>query len=73
MPDEKLIQAAVAAGEAARIGDDDKWGDSGGWVLSKHGIRDSHVPEVFPHVEFSTREVPAGQAAVPAPVPAASR
>jgi len=53
--------------------DDDKWGDSGGWVWSKHGIRDSHVPEVFPHVEFSTREVPAGQAAVPAPVPAASR
>lgn len=37
--------------------DDDKWGDSGGWVWSKHGVRDSHVPEVFPYITFSTQEV----------------
>ena len=37
--------------------DDDKWGDSGGWVWSKHGVRDSHVPEVFPFITFSTKSV----------------
>jgi len=31
--------------------------DSGGWALSHHGIWDSHIPEVFPKVRFSTRTV----------------
>jgi hypothetical protein len=37
--------------------EDDKWGDSGGWVWSKHGVRDSHVPEVFPYITFSKDSV----------------
>lgn len=37
--------------------EDDKWGDSGGWVWSNHGVRDSHVPEVFPYITFSTDSV----------------
>lgn len=36
--------------------------DSGGWALSCHGIWDSHVPECFPYVHFSTAEVGAGDA-----------
>lgn len=28
--------------------------DSGGWVWSKHGIWDSHIPECFPFIRFST-------------------
>lgn len=31
--------------------------DSGGWVWSRHGIWDSHIPECFPHIQFSTNEV----------------
>ena len=31
--------------------------DSGGWVWSPHGAWDSHIPEVFPYVRFSTRAV----------------
>ena len=31
--------------------------DSGGWVLSRHGIWDSHIPECFPSIRFSTNEV----------------
>lgn len=31
--------------------------DSGGWAWSHHGVWDSHVPEVFPFVTFSTRAV----------------
>jgi hypothetical protein len=31
--------------------------DSGGWVWSKHGIWDSHIPECFPYVQFSTTDV----------------
>jgi hypothetical protein len=31
--------------------------DSGGWFLSKHGIWDSHIPECFPYVTFSTTDV----------------
>ncbi|MFC1464159.1 MAG: carbohydrate-binding family 9-like protein [Candidatus Brachytrichaceae bacterium NZ_4S206] len=31
--------------------------DCGGWVWSPHGTYDSHVPEVFPFVTFSTRTV----------------
>jgi len=28
--------------------------DSGGWAWSAHGVWDSHVPELFPYVHFST-------------------
>jgi hypothetical protein len=31
--------------------------DSSGWSLSPHGVWDSHIPELFPHVHFSTRSV----------------
>jgi hypothetical protein len=31
--------------------------DPGGWAWSPHGAWDSHIPEVFPHVTFSTRPV----------------
>jgi len=31
--------------------------DSGGWFWSKHGIWDSHIPECFPYIHFSTNEV----------------
>lgn len=31
--------------------------DSGGWFWSRHGIWDSHIPECFPYVTFSTNEV----------------
>ena len=27
---------------------------SPGWVLSKHGVYDSHIPECFPYIHFST-------------------
>ena len=33
----------------------DKTEDSGGWALSYHGVWDSHVPECFPFVTFSTK------------------
>ena len=33
--------------------------DSGGWVLSPHRVWDSHIPECFPYVRFSTDEVSA--------------
>lgn len=33
--------------------------DSGGWVWTRHGIWDSHIPECFVHVNFSTNTVPA--------------
>ncbi|MFM8357953.1 MAG: carbohydrate-binding family 9-like protein, partial [Verrucomicrobiota bacterium] len=29
--------------------------DSGGWALSAHRVWDSHVPECFPRVRFTTR------------------
>lgn len=32
--------------------------DSGGWAWSSHGVWDSHVPEVFPFITFSTEPVP---------------
>ena len=38
--------------------------DSGGWVWSKHGIWDSHIPECFPYIRFTTNIV---SAAHPAP------
>lgn len=31
--------------------------DSSGWFLSPHKVWDSHIPEAFAHVHFSTREV----------------
>jgi hypothetical protein len=31
--------------------------DSGGWVWTRHGIWDSHIPECFVFVTFSTNEV----------------
>jgi hypothetical protein len=31
--------------------------DSGGWVWSRHGIWDSHIPECFPYIQFSTTNV----------------
>ncbi|MCI0747669.1 MAG: carbohydrate-binding family 9-like protein, partial [Verrucomicrobia subdivision 3 bacterium] len=31
--------------------------DSGGWVWSRHGIWDSHIPECFPYIRFTTNEV----------------
>lgn len=32
--------------------------DSGGWAWSPHGVWDSHIPECFPFVRFSTDTVP---------------
>jgi hypothetical protein len=31
--------------------------DSGGWVWTRHGIWDSHIPECFAHVRFTTNDV----------------
>lgn len=31
--------------------------DSGGWVWTRHGVWDSHIPECFVFVEFSTNRV----------------
>ena len=31
--------------------------DSGGWFLSPHRVWDSHIPECFPYIRFSTNEV----------------
>lgn len=31
--------------------------DSGGWVLSPHRAWDSHIPECFPYIRFSTNQV----------------
>ena len=31
--------------------------DSGGWVWSRHGVWDSHIPECFPYIHFSTNDV----------------
>ena len=31
--------------------------DSGGWVWTRHGIWDSHIPECFARVRFSTNDV----------------
>ena len=32
--------------------------DSGGWAWSRHGVWDSHIPELFVRVEFSAQEPP---------------
>jgi hypothetical protein len=31
--------------------------DSGGWAMNAHGIWDSHIPELFPYIHFSTAVV----------------
>ncbi len=31
--------------------------DSGGWFWSPHGIWDSHIPECFPYIQFSKKDV----------------
>ena len=31
--------------------------DSGGWFWSRHGVWDSHIPECFPYVRFTTNDV----------------
>jgi hypothetical protein len=31
--------------------------DSGGWVWTRHGVWDSHIPECFVKVRFSTNVV----------------
>jgi hypothetical protein len=58
--------AAVAGGRSLPPEDGDEWriglarfntrkgDDSGGWSLAPHGVWDSHVPELFPIVRFST-------------------
>lgn len=37
--------------------------DSGGWALSAHRVWDSHIPECFPYVTFSTNTIPTPGAA----------
>lgn len=39
--------------------------DSGGWFLSPHGVWDSHIPECFPYIHFSTNDVTAAHEARP--------
>jgi len=36
--------------------------DSRGWFLSRHGVWDSHIPELFPYVHFSAKDVAAENA-----------
>ena len=31
--------------------------DSGGWFWSRHGVWDSHIPECFPYIQFTTNDV----------------
>ena len=31
--------------------------DSSGWTMSPHGVWDSHIPELFPYIHFSTQSV----------------
>jgi hypothetical protein len=38
--------------------------DSGGWVWSRHGIWDSHIPECFPYIRFTTNDIPENPGAV---------
>jgi hypothetical protein len=35
--------------------------DSGGWVWTRHGVWDSHIPECFAHIRFTTNSVPAAR------------
>jgi Carbohydrate family 9 binding domain-like len=36
--------------------------DSGGWFWTRHGVWDSHIPECFVYVTFSTNTVPSAKA-----------
>jgi hypothetical protein len=38
--------------------------DSGGWVWTRHGVWDSHVPECFARMKFSTNDVMAVRGSV---------
>jgi Carbohydrate family 9 binding domain-like len=31
--------------------------DSGGWVWTRHGVWDSHIPECFAYIKFSTNDI----------------
>ena len=35
--------------------------DSGGWVWTRHGVWDSHIPECFAHIRFTTNVVKRSQ------------
>jgi hypothetical protein len=37
--------------------------DSGGWFWTRHGVWDSHIPECFAYVQFSTNTVSAASKA----------
>ncbi len=37
--------------------DGKKLDPSAGWTWNRHGHYDSHIPEVFPYIHFSTRSV----------------
>ncbi len=37
--------------------------DSGGWVWTRHGVWDSHIPECFAYITFSTNDVSAAKPA----------
>lgn len=39
--------------------------DSGGWTWSHHGVWDSHIPECFPRIRFTTNDVSQAPAAHP--------
>jgi hypothetical protein len=41
--------------------------DSGGWFWSRHGVWDSHIPELFPYVTFTTNRVESASTAKPTP------
>jgi len=63
---------AAADGRALPPRDGDEWrialsrfnthrsspDDSGGWAWSPHGVWDSHIPELFPRIRFSTEPAP---------------
>ena len=70
LPWESLRPVAVGDGRALPPRDGDVWRmdfsrfnkyreakpaeDSGGWAWSAHGVWDSHIPELFPYIHFST-------------------
>ena len=74
VPWEGLTWLAAADGRALPPEDGDVWRldfsrfnqykeappaeDSGGWAWSTHGVWDSHVPECFPFIRFSTAGLP---------------
>jgi len=83
LPWEGMKWLAMPDGRAIPPGDGDVWrmdfsrfnqykeappaDDPGGWAWSAHGAWDSHIPEVFPHIHFSTRPVSqAGERTTPA-------